>query len=130
MTESRRIERHYVHLAADAGARTLDVTADFWPRLAAGELPQLDEGRLVSQSLSESDWPVWEMHPEGEEIVMLLGGRADLLLELPDGVRTLPLSGIGSYVLVPRGVWHSANVHEPASLLFITPGRNTQHRPR
>lgn len=130
MAESHRIKDHYVHLAADGSAGTLEVTADFWPRLAAGALPQLDEGRLLSQSISESDWSVWEMHPQGEEIVLLLGGRADLLLDLPGGVRVLPLSGVGSYVLVPRGVWHTANVHEPASLLFITPGYGTQHRPR
>ena len=26
--------------------------------------------------------------------------------------------------------WHTADVHEPGSALFITPGRGTEHRPR
>jgi hypothetical protein len=35
----------------------------------------------------------------------------------------------GSYVLIPRATWHTAKVHIPSSVLFITPGEGTQHRP-
>ena len=30
----------------------------------------------------------------------------------------------------PRGVWHTADVHEPGEGLFVTPGLGTEHRPR
>jgi hypothetical protein len=36
----------------------------------------------------------------------------------------------GMAVINPRNVWHTADVHEPSQLLFITPGRGTENRPR
>ena len=30
----------------------------------------------------------------------------------------------------PRGVWHTADVHEPVTFMTITPGQGTEHRPR
>ena len=38
--------------------------------------------------------------------------------------------GLGEYVVNPPGAWHTADVVEPGSGLFITPGRGTTHRPR
>lgn len=125
-----RIDQTFVHLEPQDGATTLAVTPAFWQQLGEGRHPQLEEGRLVSHFVCDADWPSWEMHPAGEEIVMLLSGAVDLVLELPEGPSTLALSGAGSYALVPRGVWHTANVRETASMFFVTPGRDTQHRPR
>jgi hypothetical protein len=31
--------------------------------------------------------------------------------------------------IVPKGVWHGQVVHAKSELMFITPGRGTQHRP-
>ena len=31
----------------------------------------------------------------------------------------------GSYVIVPRGTWHTARPHEPTDMLFFTPGEGT-----
>jgi hypothetical protein len=36
----------------------------------------------------------------------------------------------GEAMVNPRGVWHTADVHEPGKGLFVTPGRGTEHRPR
>ena len=33
-------------------------------------------------------------------------------------------------VLVPRGAWHTANVHSPSVMLHVTMGSGTQHRER
>ncbi|WP_347507681.1 cupin domain-containing protein [Pseudomonas anguilliseptica] len=76
-----------------------------------------------------ADWPSWECHPAGEELVMLLSGSAVLLLEEADGERELLLDTVGSYVLVPQGVWHTARTMQPPTLLFLTPGAGTEHRP-
>jgi hypothetical protein len=35
-----------------------------------------------------------------------------------------------SSIVVPRGVWHTANVIEPGEALHITWGAGTAHRPR
>ena len=85
--------------------------------------------RLISHFTFDKDWETWEMHPAGEELVCLLSGQVDLILA-QDGVEhTVQLSTSGSYVLVPRGTWHTAKVHTPSSMLFITPGEGTQNRP-
>jgi hypothetical protein len=86
--------------------------------------------RLVSYFTFDEDWETWEMHPAGEEFVCLLSGQVDLILE-QDGIEnTVHLNQPGSYVLVPQGIWHTAKVHTPSSMLFITPGEGTENRRR
>jgi oxalate decarboxylase/phosphoglucose isomerase-like protein (cupin superfamily) len=68
------------------------------------------------------------MHPNGDEIVCLLDGSMDFILEAKDGNRTVELSQSGSYVIVPKGTWHTAKVNRPSRMLFITAGEGTQHR--
>ena len=36
----------------------------------------------------------------------------------------------GTTCIVPKGVWHTATVHEPSEALHITRGAGTRHRPR
>ena len=85
------------------------------------------EGRLVSQHTFSADWDVWEMHPHGDELVYLLEGDTDFLLHMPDGVKTVRVSEPGSYVLVPKGVWHTGRPHAPTRMLFVTPGEGTMN---
>jgi quercetin dioxygenase-like cupin family protein len=58
----------------------------------------------------------------------MLDGKATFLLDLSDGVREIALAA-GRLLVIPRGVWHSAKVSQPARLLAITAGHGTQHRP-
>jgi len=30
---------------------------------------------------------------------------------------------------VPQGAWHTAKTHVPTTMLFLTPGKDTEHRP-
>ena len=85
--------------------------------------------RLLSHFTFAKDWATWEMHPTGKEFVCLLSGQVDLILEQDDSEHIVNLDTPGSYLLVPRGVWHTAKVHAPSSMLFITPGERTQNRP-
>lgn len=84
--------------------------------------------RLISYHTFEQDWNSWEMHPAGEEFVCLLSGQIDFVLEQDGGEEVVSLNTPGQYILVPRGVWHTAKVHTPSSMLFITPGEGTQQR--
>ena len=84
--------------------------------------------RLISHFTFDQDWETWEMHPTGEEFVCLLAGQVDLILEQDDMEQTVSLETPGSYVLVPRGLWHTAKIHQPSSMLFTTPGEGTQNR--
>lgn len=121
----------FLHLADGGAAVTLPVGPSFWQDLGSGALGGVgDGGRLVSTGSYDSDWGSWEMHPAGEEFVCVLSGAADMLLERTDGgVDTVRVDRPGSFVLVPAGAWHTARVSTATTLLFITPGAGTQHRP-
>ena len=88
-----------------------------------------DEGRLVMIGPQGATWTSWERHPAGDELVVVLSGRSDLIQEVDGEERRFELCP-GQAAINPRGVWHTADVHEPGEALFITPGRGTEHRPR
>lgn len=82
---------------------------------------------LVSEHTFEQDWAVWEMHPVGDEVLYLIFGRVELLLLENDIERVVELDKPGSSTIIPKGVWHTARVLEPAKILFITPGEGTMN---
>ena len=116
----------YLALADGPGAKRIEVGPDFWATI--DERTDLS-GRLVAIFPYDADWNSWEMHPDGDEIVVLLSGAVDLVLDVPGGHRTVELRDRGAAV-VPRGVWHTANVLGPSEALHITRGAGTTHRPR
>lgn len=119
-----------LRLRPDCSIEKLPVDAAFWPRLIGGELGDFHHEYLVTSHDYAADWPNWEMHPNGDEIVALLSGAATLVLEAPDGGRSeVNLTKAGSYVLVPRGTWHTAKTKVPTTMFFITAGEGTRHRP-
>ncbi|EGF90767.1 cupin domain protein [Asticcacaulis biprosthecium C19] len=69
------------------------------------------------------------MHPNGDELILVLSGRLDLILETASTCRTETVQ-TGQFIVVPKGVWHTADVPEPGRALFITAGEGTQHRER
>lgn len=87
------------------------------------------EGRLVSMGHQAGAWTMWEMHPNGAEVVLCTEGTLSLTQELPDGERTTVL-GAGEYIINPPGVWHTANAETNGMAVFITAGLGTEHRPR
>lgn len=87
-----------------------------------------DDGRLVAMSPQDRSWTSWERHPAGEEVVVLLSGRVDLVQDT-DGEENVVELRPGFAAINPAGVWHRSVVHEPGQALFITPGRGTEHRP-
>lgn len=119
----------YAHVRDDASMQAVPTGEDFWPSVGAGRFPELDRGRLLSAFEFDAPWSSWERHPAGEELVLLLDGACELLLELEDGVRRIRLAQAGDYVLVPGNTWHTASTDRPTRLLFLTPGRGTEHRP-
>jgi quercetin dioxygenase-like cupin family protein len=89
----------------------------------------LATGRLVSLLKHEADWGGWERHPAGDEVIIQLTGHTRFRLDLPQGEALAELSP-GRCLVVPRGVWHTADVSEPRSALYITEGQGTENRPR
>jgi hypothetical protein len=87
------------------------------------------QGRMVTMGRQVESWTSWERHPAGEELVLLLNGRVDLIQDIDGIEHRIELRG-GDGVLNPPGVWHTADVIDPGDALFITPGAGTEHRPR
>jgi len=83
---------------------------------------------LVSCHEFTTDWDSWEIHPNGDEIVVLLSGKVTFVFDLESQNEPVALTKQGDYAVVPRNVWHTAKVDEPCKVLFITPGENTQHK--
>jgi quercetin dioxygenase-like cupin family protein len=119
----------YVLLTEQGSTSLLPVSETFWPGVMRGEHPELEQGRLVSSFEFTQNWTSWERHPHGDELVVLLRGQVQLLLEQEDGVERVHLVEPGQFVSIPRGIWHTAHPEGPCSMLFITPGRGTEHRP-
>ncbi len=122
------------HVALGDGASATVIpdfqwTPEFLDDLQACFADQREEMRLVVIVDQNESWDTWERHPVGEEVVVLLEGKVDLIQEIDGAERVVELTA-GHAVVNPPGVWHTATVHEPGRGLFITPGRGTEHRPR
>jgi uncharacterized cupin superfamily protein len=114
----------YLHLKDDGAGVPLEVGPDFWKTTIA----TIRGGWLVTGGLSEKDWSHWEMHPRGEELIYLVSGSVELVVEDDDGEHVVPMAA-GQLYLMRRGVWHRARVKAPSQMLFVTSGEGTQHRP-
>lgn len=118
-----------VHLGAPSQALpVLDFGHDY-AKYEADFCSKSDPGRLVCLYETKGDWEAWEAHPAGDELVVVLSGRAEFLQEVAGEVRRVVV-GSHQAIINPPGVWHTANVLEPFLALFITPGPGTTHRPR
>ena len=80
---------------------------------------------LVMTFAFETAWTTWEVHPAGDEFIYLLEGDTDFVLRTDGGDVTLRVNQPGSYVVVPKGTWHTARPHAPTRMLFVTPGAGT-----
>jgi quercetin dioxygenase-like cupin family protein len=132
MMSIHRIEESLIHLGLGASAvpqppftGTMAWYEDYSKRTEADGV----DGRLVSMHTFSESWDVWEMHPDGDEVVLVVDGTMTLHLEV-DGEHSSVTLRAGEYAINSPGTWHTADVDDSASALFITAGRGTQHRPR
>jgi len=126
MTEAFTLAGTYIHLNPDGSARAMEGGDRFWAGIA--ERHDLDQGWLMGATGQSKDWDHWERHPAGDEILTLLSGEMELVLDAPGGEQRAVLKA-GQTFIVPRGIWHRAIVKEPGQLMFLTPGAGTEHKP-
>lgn len=93
-----------------------------------GPPPRIDGFAVGAPLLSGNAPHGGEMHPDGDELLILLSGRVDVVLESEGGERKVAVSP-GQGVIVPRGVWHRVLIREPSRIVFVTPGPGGEHRP-
>jgi mannose-6-phosphate isomerase-like protein (cupin superfamily) len=97
-------------------------------------LQRLPEGHLLGVfPIATSDdlhSDIWEMHPAGDEVLIMLTG--ELGVEYSDGSRRGTSSLQPSHgIVMPKGVWHRLVLREPGLLLALSPPQGTQssHNP-
>jgi mannose-6-phosphate isomerase-like protein (cupin superfamily) len=126
------LAKTFVHLGQDGSTVPLEVNETFWQDLGTGKLG-VGAGRLVSLFQFDAPWDSWEVHPNGDEIVVLVSGSVEMTLERTPAeggkTETFALEQPGAFVFVPRGTWHTARPRVPTTMLFVTDGEGTQHRP-
>jgi mannose-6-phosphate isomerase-like protein (cupin superfamily) len=83
---------------------------------------------LISMHDFSADWPTWERHPAGDEIVLLLSGSVTLVVQMGAAKQSIKLTEPGAYIVIPRNTWHTARVATPTRMLFITPGEGTENQ--
>ena len=87
------------------------------------------EGRLVMMFTFRESSSTWEVHPQGEELVVCTRGSLVLHQEIDGVVRSTTING-GEAMINPPGIWHTIDVDAPATAMFITPGVGTEVRTR
>jgi mannose-6-phosphate isomerase-like protein (cupin superfamily) len=117
----------FVVKGPDLGATPIEVTPTIYQ-----QLDEKFEGfkgcALVAAHSFDRDWSTWEIHPAGDEIVVLMSGAATFVLEEKGGHRTVQLAKPGEFVIVPKNTWHTARVSQPTTMIFVTPGEGTENR--
>ncbi|MFJ7779554.1 cupin domain-containing protein [Streptomyces yangpuensis] len=87
------------------------------------------EGRLVTIFDGDGLGDHWERHPAGDELVVCLSGSVTVTRDV-DGVPDRVVLGPGEATVNPAGTWHAVDMAGPASILTVTAGLGTDHRPR
>jgi len=129
----RDINVHPIHLGLGATARVEpEFTGEMAWYMDYGNRHAEDgiEARLVTMHSFDASWEMWEMHPRGAEVVLCTAGSITLHQEMPDGSVATVRLGPGQYAINEPGTWHTADIEQQATALFITAGMDTQHRPR
>ena len=127
------INAHPIHLGLGATAVIEPLftgSMDWYTAYSERHARDGAEGRLVSMHLFTEPWAMWEMHPQGCEVVLCIAGTITLHQERADGSRRTATLPHGQYAINEPGTWHTADVEGSATALFITAGAGTEHRPR
>ena len=121
-----------VHLGLGATVEALppfDGSMQWYQNYGRAHASDGPEGRLVALHSFSSDWPTWEMHPKGSELVYIVSGALTLVQE-HDGERKSIELRAGQAAINAPGVWHTAKISEPTTALFITAGEGTLNEVR
>ncbi|MGP0031804.1 MAG: cupin domain-containing protein [Acidimicrobiales bacterium] len=126
------LHTHPVHLGLGATVVPLDQFTgepEWYERYGVKTSSDGIEGRLVSMHKFTESWESWEVHPNGEELVLCIEGTIDLHQDVQGQIHSVVLNE-GEAAINPRGVWHTADVEGIATALFVTAGMGTENRPR
>ena len=117
----------FLHLSNAGDAEPVEVTPSFWGASTGDRLYDRLVGVFDFQSSNDLHSDTQEMHPAADEVLFLVSGAIELLLQVGTGERSVTLHA-GQAAVVPRGVWHRLVMREPGRLLFINSRTGMQSR--
>ena len=128
---SYTLEKTPVHLGDQTATPVQDFSYDgpSWERYVSEYCSGADVGRLLMVETTPGDWPAWECHQDGDEVVIVLEGKGTFY-HRRDGEVTEMAFEPGSTLINPKGVWHTADCEGPMKAIYITPCPGTIHEPR
>jgi mannose-6-phosphate isomerase-like protein (cupin superfamily) len=128
MAQGFDLSTTFIHLREGGGAEPLKVTRGFWSGSAAGKYDRI-VGTFDFRSSKDLHSSMQEIHPEADEVLFLVSGAIDVILEEAGVERAVTLEA-GQAGIVPRGVWHRLVMRQPGRLLFINSRTAMQSRRR
>ena len=111
------LSRTFIHLRDGGDAREIPLTRSFWRATSDAAYDRV-VGVVEFRSDSDLHADSQEVHPEADEVLVVLDGAVDLLLDEGEAERCVPLES-GEAAIVGRGVWHRLLMRAPGRLLFI-----------
>jgi mannose-6-phosphate isomerase-like protein (cupin superfamily) len=124
MGQAIRLASNFVVLDDEFRAGIVELTPDIHARIDE-EYRDFKGHLLISSYAFDKDWPTWEVHPAGDEFVILVSGDADLVLARESGDETIRMTEPGTFAIVPRNTWHTARIRKTSIMMFVTPGEGT-----
>lgn len=103
-----------------------ELTAEKMPHRPDPPLP-VNGATFGVATMSENSPHDGERHPDGDEVLYLISGRANIVfLDSPQADVEIKT---GDGIVVPKGVWHRVDILEPCQIVYLTPGPNNEFRP-
>jgi mannose-6-phosphate isomerase-like protein (cupin superfamily) len=85
------------------------------------ELAPFNDGAFCMYYVDRGDQPDWELHPDTDELLMVLEGSVTVEILTPTDRHRVPLTA-SQFTVVPKGHWHRhTDAHEVVEM-FYTPG--------
>ncbi len=108
-----QLDHDAIHLGSQGAAVPVTPFENDYERYLAAHCTVADPGRLVSLGTSTKDWPVWEIHPAGAEVVIVVSGKAEFIQDF-DGAMKHTIVGPNEAIINPPGVLELASVSAPS----------------
>lgn len=67
--------------------------------------------------------PIWEMHPDTDELFYILQGELSLEL-LTETSREYYSAKANEAMVIPKGLWHKFSATNGAKFIYLTPGQS------
>jgi mannose-6-phosphate isomerase-like protein (cupin superfamily) len=118
MFEGLDLAQTFARLTDDGDIALEPLTSAFWRGQGAAASGDRFVGIVDFSSSQDLHTSSQEVHPDGDELIVVLAGALDVMID--DGTSESAIAlDVGRAAVVPRGSWHRLVMREPGRLLFI-----------